>query len=780
MNQSRHPAARISEPVALLILALLAAIAWAALCAIAPPGPMPADAPAEGFSAARAMRHVERIAARPRPSGSQAHAEAREWIVGAFGELGLESQVTRRDVTVARGRLVRAASVQNIVARMPGRESGPAILLMAHYDTRPQTPGAGDDATGVAALLETARALRARPILERDVILLVTDAEEAGLLGARAFLANHPWRQDVGVVLNVEARGQRGPAILFEIVGNAESALVAAAKRAKLGTVASSLTSAVYRRLPNDTDLTPFGRAGIAGVNLAFIGGITAYHTPLDTVADLDRRSVQDIGSALLGLTVELAENPIDGAAASPPGSTVYFDLLGGPMVSYPRLLAWVFAALAVVLWLLAVRASRSSGAPGAVMTLIRVVPVLLIVVPASVYGVWLVLRRLSPDLTRAPHFLPYDEGLLLVGLVVLALGLAGLVLARTRGASTPMMALAAGLAPWALLAVVLAAMMPGASHLAAWPLIGASLGLLLGARRRRDPSFIGRTLPMVVGVLPAVLVLVPVGALLADALTLNATIVLGVVVALIALFGTPFVMSLGRLAWAPVLIGVALLTAVAVRDRPSAERPTTASILYRQNTDTGNAEWMALGPTLRSWRSELMGADAARDLVGFPLPPRTRGFMAPAPKVPLAPPELTVISDEPSFLRLRLSSPRGAPSARLEIAPDTPEGGVEAIWIGAERVVLDGDPKQPATVWLFGLPAFGIPIGIERDGAIVVDVADQRYDFEGLGDAAPSPPPDRVAPSSWFTDSTFVVKRFRYAPSSPQPSSSDTPRPSP
>ena len=230
----------IPAPVAILALSVLALAAWLALRIVAPPAPAPADAPADSFSAVRAMRHVERIAARPRPSGSDAHAEAREWIVGAFGELGLEAQVDREISTVLSGRSVRASSVQNIVARMPGQEAGPAVLLMAHYDTRPQTPGAGDDATGVAALLEAARALRARPVLARDVIFLVTDGEEVGLLGARAFLANHPWRSDVGVVVNVESRGNRGPAILFQIVGDVEAQLVGAARRATLRTVATA------------------------------------------------------------------------------------------------------------------------------------------------------------------------------------------------------------------------------------------------------------------------------------------------------------------------------------------------------------------------------------------------------------------------------------------------------------------------------------------------------------------------------------------------------------
>jgi len=89
-------------------------------------------------------------------------------------------------------------------------------MLVAHYDTVSRSPGAADDGAAVAALLETLRALNAGPPLRNDLIVLITDGEEPGMLGARAFVAEHPWLRDVGVVCNFEARGTRGPSIMFE------------------------------------------------------------------------------------------------------------------------------------------------------------------------------------------------------------------------------------------------------------------------------------------------------------------------------------------------------------------------------------------------------------------------------------------------------------------------------------------------------------------------------------------------------------------------------------
>src|SRR5207249_5261569 len=101
-----------------------------------------------------------------------------------------------------------AGGVQNIMARLPGREPGGSdVLLMAHYDGVEAGPAAADDGAGSAAILETLRALRAGPPLAHDVVALFTDGEEAGLLGAAAFVREHPWAKDVGIALNFEARG---------------------------------------------------------------------------------------------------------------------------------------------------------------------------------------------------------------------------------------------------------------------------------------------------------------------------------------------------------------------------------------------------------------------------------------------------------------------------------------------------------------------------------------------------------------------------------------------
>ena len=100
------------------------------------------------------------------------------------------------------------AIVHNIIVKIPGTGQGKAVAIAAHYDTVPTTPGASDDSAPVAAMIETARALLAGEPLKNDVILIFTGEEEVAQTGVKAFLEQHPWTGEIGLVLNFEADRQ--------------------------------------------------------------------------------------------------------------------------------------------------------------------------------------------------------------------------------------------------------------------------------------------------------------------------------------------------------------------------------------------------------------------------------------------------------------------------------------------------------------------------------------------------------------------------------------------
>ena len=107
--------------------------------------------------------------------------------------------------------------MENLVGVLPGKDrAAPAVALMAHYDSVPASTGASDDAAGVASALEIVRAIKARGVPARDVIVLITDGEEAGLLGADAFFARDPLAKRIGFVFNMDVRGSAGRVQMFQ------------------------------------------------------------------------------------------------------------------------------------------------------------------------------------------------------------------------------------------------------------------------------------------------------------------------------------------------------------------------------------------------------------------------------------------------------------------------------------------------------------------------------------------------------------------------------------
>src|SRR5690349_6054930 len=246
---------------ALAAVAMLLAVAVAAGDSVRPPEALGAGAPAAEFSAGRAFQQVQAIATEPHAAGSGPADAVRERLLATLRGLGLDPQV-QDTVSVQGGELsasaggIGLARVRNVVTLLPGTASTGRIFLVAHYDSVQTGPGANDDGAGTAAVLETARALTGRPRLRNDVVFVLTDAEEACVCGAQAFVDQHPLARDGGIVLNLEARGSTGPAIMFETAADNERLAGVFAGAPK--PVGTSVAVEVYRRLPNDTDFTPF------------------------------------------------------------------------------------------------------------------------------------------------------------------------------------------------------------------------------------------------------------------------------------------------------------------------------------------------------------------------------------------------------------------------------------------------------------------------------------------------------------------------------------------
>lgn len=348
----------MGRSIALIVcLAVAFLIAWAQERT---PPPAATTAPANAFSAARAMADVEIIAKVPHPIGSAANAAVRDHLVARMSALGLQPQVQRTQVLRQDGQWIAGGTVENIIGVLPGRDRTlPAVAVMAHYDSVPGSPGAADDAAGTAAALEIARALKAKGQPARDVILLITDGEESGLLGAQAFFDQHPLAPRVGFLLNMEARGGGGRAQMFQ-TGADNAGTIELFRKSAPAPLASSLTVFLYEHMPNDTDFSVSKAKGVPGLNFAFIGSQFDYHAATSTPANLDKGSLQHIGEQVLAAT-DAAAYAATLPAKGP--NLVYANTFGGHLLAYPAAFGWVaVAASALLLTLAMLRARRAQA----------------------------------------------------------------------------------------------------------------------------------------------------------------------------------------------------------------------------------------------------------------------------------------------------------------------------------------------------------------------------------------------------------------------------------
>lgn len=427
--------------VAALVLVLVAGLSWVDGRA---PAPAPADAPTGEIAADRALRTVGELAREPRPTGSPAADRVRDELVDRLSAAGLSTRLHSSTGADSHDGRMSAGPVENVVATLPGTDPTGAVVLAAHYDSVAGGPGAADDMSSVAAILEAVRALQTGPPLRNDLVVLITDAEEAGLLGAQAWV-----RDELGarpsVVVNFEARGVSGPSLMFQTSpGNA--GLVRAFAEAVPHPVGDSSLVEAYRLLQNDTDLTRVLDAGRPGLNFAFIEEPVEYHTTGDAPENLSAASVQGHGEAALGLARVLGDRdlaPLDPAVSGAPaqGDATYFRFAGALAV-YPGWLVWPVAGLG----LLAVAGAVLLGRRREVLTVPRVlgsaagVLVTAAAGVAATAGLWQLLVVLRPSYADTGPFLhrPVAVQLAAVALAVTVTALWYLVARRWAGRAVP------------------------------------------------------------------------------------------------------------------------------------------------------------------------------------------------------------------------------------------------------------------------------------------------------------------------------------------------------
>lgn len=331
------------------------------------PNAKPADY--DGFSGERVLQDLEVIS---RDHHSVAHpverAAVREYLIGRLEELGADTvKVFRYDSL--RGPFKKhvtytfdAYDVLAEFAPASGAEDCTWLMFVAHYDSRYSQPmpkrdtvwsyGAADDGYGLGVTLETMRNLVGdRANWNQGVKVLFTDAEEPELNGMTAIWENNREQFDnVGLVINLEARGPWGPCLLFETCPGNSRVMDLYARCAK-SPFTYSLTTVVYRIMPNFTDFT-LVKDHIPGLNFSTITDVNHYHTHLDNFSNVSAKTIQHYGAQVLPVASEYVHNPkyADKDYLRSDSDTVNFTIPGLGLVNMSK--TW-YLVLNIVVFLL-------------------------------------------------------------------------------------------------------------------------------------------------------------------------------------------------------------------------------------------------------------------------------------------------------------------------------------------------------------------------------------------------------------------------------------------
>ncbi len=694
-----------------LAATLAGLVLFVAALRYSPPDALPDTAPADRFSGVRAHATLTRVLGdgAPHPVGSDASAAVRARIMKELVTVGLEP-VQRRGLA-CRG--WSCAYVWNVVAEVKGASTD-AILLSAHYDSVAAGPGAGDDGSGVAVLLEVARALRSAPPLSRSVRLLFDEGEEAGLLGALAFAAG-PDAEGVRAVVNVDARGNGGPAILFETSHENDAVVRVVAAKVPRPFTSSALFTA-YASMPNSTDFSVWkDRAGAPqGVNFALLGDLASYHTPLDRLDNVDRSSLQHEGDGALAMARGLAEADIDTH-----GRLIWFDVIGVWVVCWPE--AWApriaWGALVLVVLAMAGRIARRRVTP---LDLVRGLGVLpFAALGAMALAVTSTSTLMSSGVLPAPWTAnaPYA----MAAMWTIGVAMAGAATAAT----TRDLGEGAWCGVWLTLAiagVVLAVDLPTVSHLLTVPAaLAGALGLVTTRAKREDVGDGALLLASLIPALALVTLAAPLLLLLYTGFGISAApnaAILGAVLA--AAFAPVFALAAPQTRWiAPgiLAIGALALTAAAAGSPAFTEAfPSRANVVFAE--DAAGARAMVD----TTWGAHTWGAvpHAMRTALGMahesPRAPWAPQLVLATdlPRADLAPPvvEALASADEGAERRvsLRLRSARGARDLTLLLPP-----GASARFVRLEGAAISAasDTSRWRELRVAGVPPEGVVVEI-------------------------------------------------------------------
>jgi len=276
--------------------------------------------------------HLQALISERHPISSPAGLRrAQDYLAAQFRRVGLE-------VSFHQFRAL-GGTYKNVIAALrpqqgSGRRTGPPLIIAAHYDTVEGSPGADDNASGLAVMLEAARALSPMT-LAREIRFIAFCLEEEDLLGSLAYAAalKEAGEEIAGAIVlecvgyTSEKRGSQAIPVatpiavsdvgdFLAIVGNSASALLvnafkrAATREARELKTVSLVVPAKGERLPDTrrSDHAAFWHYGYPALMLTDTANFRNphYHRPTDTFETLDLTFMQRVVRAVTAAAISL------------------------------------------------------------------------------------------------------------------------------------------------------------------------------------------------------------------------------------------------------------------------------------------------------------------------------------------------------------------------------------------------------------------------------------------------------------------------------------------
>lgn len=570
------------------------------------------NTPKTEFSTERALVHLKEITKKPHYVGTKDHDRVRKYIVAELEKLGLTVEIQTQ--VAINTKWSAGTNTKNILARIKGSGKGKALMLLTHYDSAVYSSfGAADAGSGVVVILEGLRAYLANnPKPKNDIIILISDAEELGLLGANAFVHHHPWAKDIGLVLNFEARGSGGPSYILMETNGGNKNLVKAFNKAKVKyPVGNSLLYSIYKMLPNDTDLTVFREDGnIKGFNFAFLDDHFDYHTAQDTYERMDKNTLQHQAGYLMPLLNYFADANLENLNAEK--DDVFFNFLEFNLVNYP--FEWVMPMVIIaVLWFLFLLFIGFKKGKLSVKQIFKgFIAFLFSLILSGVvtfYG-WKLLLKIYPQYNDILHGFTYNGHFYIAAFIALTLGITFWIYKKYLKKYHIENLMIAPAFLWLLINIAIALYLPGAGFFIISTYTGLLvLTILLFSREEKHNQMILFSILAI----PSLVIFVPLIQMFPIGLGLKMTVissvlsvlVFGIVIPVFALYKE--VKGLSKLFF---LMAILAFVSAGFSSSYSIDRKQPNSMLYVLDADVNKAYWASYNTKTDNFTEQFLGDD--------------------------------------------------------------------------------------------------------------------------------------------------------------------------